>query len=96
MPTESILDVKLKCPECTLITTVDLAEPDIDGEGSLGCPRCLQVEKKKVVMEEFVPKELKLIANIQWEDPECDPNAAIIQIQEMLQYLLDKDINNRR
>ncbi len=49
----SILDVRMKCPECMLITTVDLCEPDIDGEGSLGCPRCLAMEKKKVVMTEW-------------------------------------------
>ena len=47
----SILDVKMKCPECSLVTTVGLCEPDIDGEGSLGCPRCLYIMKRKVVME---------------------------------------------
>ena len=47
-----IADVKLKCPECGLITTVGKAEPDIDGEGSLGCPKCLYVMKKKIVMNE--------------------------------------------
>ncbi len=47
---KSILDVKLKCPACCLITTVGEAEPDIDGDGSLGCPRCLAVENKKIVM----------------------------------------------
>lgn len=34
------------------------------------------------------------IADIIWEDPECDPNAAIIQIQEYLQYILNKDLQN--
>lgn len=50
-----IADVKLKCPECGLITTVGQAEPDIDGEGSLGCPRCLCATKKKIVMYELNP-----------------------------------------
>ncbi len=40
---KSILDVKLKCPKCGLEATVGDAEPDVDGEGSLGCPKCLSV-----------------------------------------------------
>ena len=48
---KSILDVKLKCPECNLITTAGEAYPDIDGDGSLGCQRCLYIMKKKVVLK---------------------------------------------
>ena len=47
-----ITDVKMRCPVCLLITIVGDCEPDIDGDGSLGCPRCLYVEKKKVVMQQ--------------------------------------------
>ena len=39
----SIMDVKVKCPECGLVVRVGDAEPDIDGDGSLGCPRCLSM-----------------------------------------------------
>ena len=37
----SILDVKVKCPACGWSGTVGDAEPDVDGDGSLGCPKCL-------------------------------------------------------
>ncbi len=47
---KSITDVKLKCPECNLIVSVGDAEPDIDGDGSLGCPTCLP---KKIVLKEI-------------------------------------------
>ena len=40
---QSILDEKLKCPKCGQIITVGDADPDIDGDGSLGCPDCLVV-----------------------------------------------------
>lgn len=53
MPEKSILDVKMICPECKLVQRVGDAEPDIDGDGSLGCSRCLYVLKKKVVLEEI-------------------------------------------
>ena len=48
----SILDVKMKCPECALVSTVGACVPDIDGDGSLGCPRCRYVLKKEVVVLE--------------------------------------------
>ena len=51
-----ITDVKLRCPECSLVTTVGDAEPDIDSDGSLGCPRCLYVLKKKVILKEIDPR----------------------------------------
>lgn len=35
-----ITDVKCKCPECRWEGTVGECEPDIDGDGSLGCPAC--------------------------------------------------------
>ncbi len=88
--TESILEVKMKCPECMLITTVDLCEPDIDGDGSLGCPRCLAVDKKKIVVQELIPKLAGFTADILWE---FSPDPAVTQLQEMMQYLLDKDVN---
>lgn len=38
---KSILEVHVKCPVCNWKGTVFDAEPDVDGEGSPGCPRCL-------------------------------------------------------
>jgi len=35
----SILDVLMICPKCDAISTVGACEPDVDGEGSLGCPQ---------------------------------------------------------
>lgn len=57
--TKSILDTRMQCPECSMITTLDLCEPDIDGDGSPGCPRCLVVEKKKVAMKQLTDKNYK-------------------------------------
>lgn len=90
---QKITDVKMKCPECTLITTVGEGIPDIDGDGGIGCPRCYYTLKKEIAMVDFEPQKIKLEASVVWEDPECDPNAAIFQLQSMMQYLLDKDVN---
>jgi len=38
----SIFDVPCWCL-CGWIGTVGTSEPDVDGEGSLGCPECLRV-----------------------------------------------------
>jgi hypothetical protein len=35
----SILDAKLVCDTCLKISTVGECEPDVDGDGSLGCPQ---------------------------------------------------------
>lgn len=35
----SILDVLMICPLCDAISTVGTCEPDVDGDGSLGCPQ---------------------------------------------------------
>ena len=48
-----ITDVELRCPECLMVCKVGDAEPDIDGEGSLGCPRCFWTDRKMVVLEEI-------------------------------------------
>ena len=37
----SILDAKVKCPVCGWNGTIGDAEPDVDGDGSPGCPKCL-------------------------------------------------------
>ena len=37
---ESILEQPCLCPECGWEGTVATATPDIDGDGSLGCPLC--------------------------------------------------------
>lgn len=37
---KSILEVPSHCPKCGWWGTVYDCEPDIDGDGGLGCPRC--------------------------------------------------------
>ena len=39
----SIFDVPCHCDKCGWGGTVDSCEPDVDGDGSLGCPDCLSV-----------------------------------------------------
>lgn len=46
----SILQAKVRCPNCGWVGTVDRCEPDIDGDGSLGCPAC-----SAVVIDETQP-----------------------------------------
>ena len=36
-----ITEVKVRCPVCGWAGTIGDAEPDVDGEGSPGCPECL-------------------------------------------------------
>jgi hypothetical protein len=48
-PLKSILEEPMVCTVCGLITLVGDCEPDIDGEGSLGCPDC------KCLMKETRP-----------------------------------------
>lgn len=38
-----ILLQRMKCPKCSWTGTVHECEPDVDGDGSLGCPRCKTV-----------------------------------------------------
>ena len=33
-------DVRVACPACGWGGVVDECEPDVDGDGSLGCPKC--------------------------------------------------------
>lgn len=46
MPLVSILSVPMQCPRCAWRGRVYDCEPDVDGDGSLGCQRC------NAVMEE--------------------------------------------
>ena len=39
----SITDVKCYCQYCNWFGTLKDCEPDIDGDGSLGCPECSRV-----------------------------------------------------
>ena len=36
-----ILDVGVKCPVCPWSGKIGDTEPDVDGDGSPGCPNCL-------------------------------------------------------
>lgn len=38
MSLTSILDVKMKCPMCGWKGTIRDTIPDVDGDGSMGCP----------------------------------------------------------
>ena len=38
-----IIDVKTKCSKCKWKGTVKDCEPDIDNDGSLGCPVCSSI-----------------------------------------------------
>lgn len=40
---QKIGDVRGSCSRCGWWGTVYEAEPDVDGDGSLGCPQCLSV-----------------------------------------------------
>lgn len=40
---QSITDQKCGCLNCNWTGTVGECEPDIDGDGSLGCPHCGEV-----------------------------------------------------
>ena len=37
----SILDIEVKCPVCGWKGMIRDTEPDVDGDGSPGCPQCL-------------------------------------------------------
>ena len=47
-PLTPIGAVRVYCPACRWTGRVDDCEPDVDDEGSLGCPRCLVVVKEAV------------------------------------------------
>lgn len=52
---KSITEMGMVCPKCDWTGTVYSAEPDVDGDGSLGCPKCLTIvtpdEKHKLYLE---------------------------------------------
>jgi len=39
----SIVNVMMRCLKCGWIGAVLDCEPDVDGDGSLGCPKCLAI-----------------------------------------------------
>lgn len=51
-PKPKITDVRMECLKCHRITTVGNAIPDIDGEGSLGCPFCYDKDLERVALVE--------------------------------------------
>lgn len=40
---ERITNVLMRCPKCGLIESVGECEPDVDGDGNLGCPKCNEI-----------------------------------------------------
>ncbi len=42
---KSILEQLMFCPCCGWVGIVDDCEPDVDGDGQLGCPKCMGVAK---------------------------------------------------
>ncbi|MFA7100707.1 MAG: hypothetical protein WC196_02950 [Bacilli bacterium] len=51
-PKPKITDVRMECLKCHRISTVGNAIPDIDGEGSLGCPFCYDKDLERVALVE--------------------------------------------
>ncbi len=49
MALTSILDVKVQCGLCRWKGQVRDCEPDVDGDGSLGCPECYQHGVRRAV-----------------------------------------------
>ena len=45
---KSILDSDVKCTECGWHGIVDECIPNIDNDGSLGCPACQAIVEEKV------------------------------------------------
>jgi len=45
-PLTPIGAVRVYCPACGWTGRVNDCEPDVDGDGSLGCPRCRVVVKE--------------------------------------------------
>lgn len=43
----SITEVQMRCDNCEWTGTVWECEPDVDGDGSLGCPECLEIVIEK-------------------------------------------------
>ena len=42
---QSITSIFCRCKKCRWYGTVGQCEPDVDGDGSLGCPKCFEVIK---------------------------------------------------
>ncbi len=40
---KSIMIEKVICPKCGWTGTIGDCEPDVDGDGNIGCPECLTV-----------------------------------------------------
>jgi len=56
-PKPKITDVRMECLKCHRISTVGNAIPDIDGEGSLGCPFCYDKDLERVALVEQPPSD---------------------------------------
>ena len=48
----SIGEVATFCHKCGWVGTVETCEPDVDGDGSLGCPECNSVVESLLTDEE--------------------------------------------
>jgi hypothetical protein len=53
----SITAVPCSCPECGWKGVTGDAEPDVDGEGSLGCPECYKPTKEGRLVRPLVDIE---------------------------------------
>lgn len=66
----SITEVQMICPNCNWTGPVADCEPDVDGDGSLGCPEC-----EGIVTETETEKErmrLYTVANNRLKDLQDD------------------------
>lgn len=60
--TYSIGDVKCRCIYCEWAGTVYDCEPDVDGDGSLGCPKCLRPMRN--IPGHKIDNELSCLADV--------------------------------
>jgi len=49
---QRITEVPCYCPQCAWSGVTGEAEPDVDGDGSLGCPKCFPEPVVVVIVED--------------------------------------------
>lgn len=46
-----ITDVVVACSKCGWVGRIENTEPDVDGDGNLGCPDCFTKKRVEIVKE---------------------------------------------
>ena len=92
-----ITDVKCFCTQCDWTGTVGDCEPDVDGDGSLGCPVCLtvvRIEGEGMNDEAIISQEDEAKLDAIWEEI-CQTDDE--RLDELLRgYGIDPDAAKRR